>query len=64
MVGVIRSALLCLLMVWFELICATTLDKPALCSPQGLGGLQRLDLSLNGLSSIPLGLLDETQGLR
>lgn len=31
---------------------------------QGLGGLQSLDLSLNGLSSIPLGLLDELQSLR
>lgn len=33
-------------------------------SLQGLGGLQSLDLSLNGLSSIPLGLLDELQSLR
>lgn len=32
--------------------------------PQGLGGLQSLDLSLNGLSSVPLGLLDELQSLR
>lgn len=31
---------------------------------QGLGGLQSLDLSLNGLSSVPLGLLDEMQTLR
>lgn len=31
---------------------------------QGLGGLQSLDLSLNGLSSVPLGLLDELQSLR
>lgn len=31
---------------------------------QGLGGLQSLDLSLNGLASVPLGLLDELQGLR
>lgn len=31
---------------------------------QGLSGLQSLDLSLNGLSTIPLGLLDELQSLR
>lgn len=31
---------------------------------QGLGGLQSLDLSLNGLSSVPLGVLDELQTLR
>lgn len=31
---------------------------------QGLGGLQSLDLSLNGLSSVPLGVLDELQSLR
>uniref|UniRef100_A0A668AYP1 Leucine rich repeats and transmembrane domains 2 n=1 Tax=Myripristis murdjan TaxID=586833 RepID=A0A668AYP1_9TELE len=31
---------------------------------QGLGSLQNLDLSLNGLSTVPLGLLDEVQGLR
>lgn len=32
--------------------------------PQGLGGLHSLDLSLNGLSSVPLGVLDELQSLR
>uniref|UniRef100_A0A3B3BRH6 Leucine-rich repeats and transmembrane domains 2a n=1 Tax=Oryzias melastigma TaxID=30732 RepID=A0A3B3BRH6_ORYME len=31
---------------------------------QGLGSLQSLDLSLNGLSTVPLGLLDELQKLR
>lgn len=31
---------------------------------QGLSGLQSLDLSLNGLSTVPLGLLDELQSLR
>lgn len=31
---------------------------------QGLGAIQRLDMSLNGLSSIPLGLMDELQSLR
>lgn len=39
-------------------------DKFDLTFPQGLGGLQSLDLSLNGLSSVPLGLLDELQNLR
>ncbi|XP_056878984.1 leucine-rich repeat and transmembrane domain-containing protein 2 isoform X2 [Takifugu flavidus] len=35
-----------------------------LSSLEGLGGLQSLDLSLNGLSSVPLGVLDELQSLR
>ncbi|XP_061920920.1 leucine-rich repeat and transmembrane domain-containing protein 2 isoform X1 [Entelurus aequoreus] len=34
------------------------------CVRQGLGSLQSLDLSLNGLASVPLGLLDELQSLR
>lgn len=39
-------------------------NKHAVMFLQGLGSLQNLDLSLNGLSTVPLGLLDEVQGLR
>lgn len=43
---------------------AASVEKFDVTFPQGLGGLHSLDLSLNGLSSVPLGLLDELQNLR